>query len=295
MESDSQSPNETEIDRSNGIKNFLARLFAREEETLREQLQRFFDDQELRINNDQLQMIEGVLSLVDKRAENIKVPSPRMVSLPVTINRADLENILRKSGHTRFPVYTDKDGLRDYVGILHVKDLLPFLMKGGKKIVLKDIVRKLLVVPENQTLLSLMRTMRQKKFHMALTVNEHGDVSGLVTLEDILEEIVGDILDEHDNRSNDIKEIGLRIYRVDAMLPLNEVNQRIALNLPEEKFNTLAGFLLHQLKGDVAENREIRYGSVNFRLEKVSGQQIKNVIVELDVPSANAGNNTATS
>lgn len=295
MESTESEPNES-IQKQPPLKSFLARLFGKEEETLREQLQRFFEDQELKINNDQMQMIEGVLSLVNKRAENVKVPTPKMIALPMSISRADLESSLRKSGHTRFPVYIEKETVRDYVGILHVKDLLPILMKGGRKIVLKDVTRKVLFVPENQTLLSLLRAMRQKKFHMALTVNEHGDVSGLVTLEDILEEIVGDILDEHDNLSRDIREIGLRQFRIDALLSLYDINQRLALNLPEERFNTLAGFLLHQLKGDVAEDKEIKYGSVTFKIEKINAQQIKTVIAEIDQPTTiNANNHSVSS
>ncbi len=272
-------------EKNSKLRTILANIFSKND-TLRDELTDFFEEQDIPLSNDQLQMILAIVRMLGFDANKIKVPANRMISLPLGATLKESIQVIKKSGHSRIPVYQEKDKQKDFVGILYAKDLLPSLIKKEGRFKLADYLHKHYVVPETQGLLSLLRDMRLKKQHLALTVNEHGDVSGLITLEDILEEIVGEIRDEFDSEKLQIKEIGLRTYRIDASLPLSDVNKQLAINLPEEKFNTLAGFVLHELKGSLRKRARVNYGKLEITLESYSNQQIKTVIVKIPANSA---------
>ena len=262
------------------LKAFFSQIFNKNPDDLREELSEFFEDLDIKVSNDQLQMILGVVGMIDYTVDKIKIPEKKMVSIPINATKKDAFTAVRKSGHSRIPVYEEVNGSKKYPGILYAKDLLESELKKGR-FKLSNLLRKPFVVPETQSLLTLLREMRIKKYHLALTANEHGDISGLITLEDILEEIVGDIKDEFDSSRQPIKEIEHRLYRIDGSLPLSDVNKHLTINLPEEKFNTLAGFVLHELKGNLVENEMITYGQIILTLEKFNGQQIKSVLVKI--------------
>ena len=249
--------------------------------SLREDLFRFFRDQGTSISNDQLQMVLNVVQVARYDADKVKIPINKIVDLPIDSSLADTISVLKKSGHSRIPVYEEKEGLKTYLGILYAKDVLSKFTNKTKKFKLKDYIRNIRFVPEVQKLLSLLRDMRIRQTHLVLTVNEYGDVTGLITLEDILEEIVGDIRDEYDKNKKPIMEIGHRQYRVDASLPLSDLNKELTINLPEEKFNTLAGLMLHEMKGNPKKGAEIKYGFVKLKLEKFSKQNVESVLVKI--------------
>ncbi len=250
--------------------------------SLRDKLFSFLKKEKIQISNEQMQMILDIINLKNFDADSIKIPFNKIVSLPINATLADIESLVRKSGHSRIPVYEEKDGKKEYVGILHVKDLIPVLFHKIKKFKLTEHIRKIKVAPESQKLLSLMREMRMNRTHLVLTVNEYGDISGLVTLEDIMEEIVGDIKDEYDDDKNPIKEIGLRQYLVDASINLTDLNDHLALNLPEEKFNTLAGYLLHEFKGEPVKDKKIKYGNIFLSVDKYKGQTIDRAVIQIE-------------
>lgn len=256
-------------------------IFPKRSKPLRDKLFNFFKKEKVNVSNEQLQMILDIINLKNFDADSIKIPSNKIVSLRVSSNLKEVENLVTKSGHSRIPVYEEKDGIKEYIGILHVKDMIPALVHKSKRFKLKDHLRKIKVIPESQRLLSLLREMRMNKHHLVLTVNEYGDVSGLVTLEDILEEIVGDIKDEYDSERNPIKEIGHRTYLIDASINLTDLNDRLILNLPEEKFNTLAGYLLHEFKGEPNTDRELRYGNLIIKIEKFKDQTIEKAVITI--------------
>lgn len=248
---------------------------------MREQLIHFFRKHNITARNEQLQMILEVLELSQKRAADIKTAEADLVSIPVTASLRDIEAIFHKTGHSRFPVYEDRDGLRHYLGVLFVKDLVSLTAAERKRFDLRRYLRKPLLVPESQSILSLLREMRLNRHHLALTVNEHGDVTGMITLEDILEEIVGEIQDEYDSTNKQIVQIEPKVYRVDARISLAELNDELALNLPEEKFRSLAGFVLHSLAGELKEKASFVYGNVRFVLLKFKHRQVKSVLIDL--------------
>ncbi|MDH5717211.1 MAG: CBS domain-containing protein [Spirochaetia bacterium] len=257
---------------------FLSHLFGKSA-NIREELTEFFEDQEIPVSNEQLQMILGVLRLVGNSAEKGKISLPGVTALPLNSTKEHAISVIIKSGHSRIPVYDEKNARKEYIGIIYAKDLLKAEKK--KKIKLSDYLRPLPVVPETQSLLSLLREMRLKRHHLAMTVNEYGEFTGLITLEDILEEIVGDIKDEYDSGKNPIKEIKHRVYSVDALTPLSEINNELATNFPEEKFNTLAGFLLHELKGEIRKKAKVTYGNIEITIDKFTEKKIKKVLIKI--------------
>ncbi|MDH5720185.1 MAG: CBS domain-containing protein [Spirochaetia bacterium] len=270
----------TEIKESSTFKSFIKKLFGKNG-NVRDELTDFFEDHEIPVSNDQLQMIMGILRLIGFKADKIKIPLPNVVSLPLKSSKENIVSVIIKSGHSRIPVYDENKGRKEFIGLIYAKDLLKAFTEKKKSIKLKEYLRPLQIVPEGQSLLSLLREMRLKQHHLMMTVNEYGEFTGLITLEDILEEIVGEIRDEFDRKKAPIKEIGLRLYRVDALLPLSDINNELAINLPEEKFSSLAGFLLHELKGELKNKAKVVYGQIEITVEKFAKKQIKKAIIKI--------------
>lgn len=264
----------------------LRKVFGRRK-SLREKLIHFFKVNKITARNEQMQMVLEILELHEKRAADIKTAEVNLTSVSVTASLKDIETIFKKTGHSRLPVYEDKEGLRHYPGVLFIKDLVSLTPAQRKKFELRAYLRKPLVVPEAQSILSLLREMRLNRYHLALTVNEHGDVTGMITLEDILEEIVGEIQDEYDSESKQVLQLEPKVYRVDARMSLSDLNDELALNLPEEKFHSVAGFVLHSLAGDLKEKASFVYGNARFSLLKFKHRQVKSVVIDL------SGRNTA--
>lgn len=262
------------------ITSAIRRVFGKRK-SLREKLIQFFRANKITARNEQMQMILEIIELADKRAADIKTAEVNLVSIPLNATLKEIEMVFRKTGHSRLPVFEDRDGLRHYPGVLFVKDLVSLTVAQRKKFDLKSHLRKPLVVPESQSILSLLREMRLNRHHLALTVNEHGDVTGMITLEDILEEIVGEIQDEYDSVNKQVVQIEPKIYRVDAHMSLADLNDELALNLPEEKFHSVAGFVLHSLAGELREKASFIYGNAKFTLLKFKHRQVKSVLVDL--------------
>lgn len=262
------------------ITTTIRRVFGRRK-SLREKLIQFFRANKIPARNEQMQMILEIIELHEKRAADVKTAEVNLVSIPVSASLREIENVFRKTGHSRLPVYEDRDGLRHYPGVLFVKDLVSLTASQRKNFDLKSHLRKPLVVPESQSILSLLREMRLNRHHLALTVNEHGDVTGMITLEDILEEIVGEIQDEYDSASKQVMQIEPKVYRVDARMSLSDLNDELALNLPEEKFHSVAGFVLHSLAGELKEKASFAYGNARFTLLKFKHRQVKSILIDL--------------
>jgi CBS domain containing-hemolysin-like protein len=267
------------------ISTTLRKVFGKKK-SLREKLIHFFKANKINARNEQMQMVLEILELHEKRATDIKTAEVNLVSVPVDASLRDIEALFKKTGHSRLPVYEDKDGLRHYPGVLFIKDLISIKPAERKKFDLKTHLRKPLIVPEAQSILSLLREMRLNRHHLALTVNEHGDVTGMITLEDILEEIVGEIQDEYDSTSKQVMQLEPKVYRVDARMSLSDLNDELALNLPEENFQSVAGFVLHSLAGELREKASFAYGNARITLLKFKHRQVKSVVIDLSGRSA---------
>ena len=200
--------------------------------------------------------IRGIVKLSDTSVREVMVPRIDVVFLSLDAPRAELLQAVTESGHSRLPVYTDT--IDNVVGILYAKDLLKYFVINDEPLEMGKIVRKPYFVPESKKLDSLLTEFQRRKVHLAVVVDEYGGTSGIVSLEDILEEIVGDIQDEFDNELEEIVEIGDNVFLCDARVSINELNERLSISLPEENYDKLGGFVFHL------------FGKIPVKFEKVS-------------------------
>ena len=198
------------------------------------------------LDADGLSMMEGVLHVAEMRVRDIMIPRIQMVVLP---KEADLKNIYQKviaSSHSRFPVI--EDDRSEVIGILIAKDLLAHILKN-KPLTVEDIMRPANIVPESKRLNVLLREFRTERHHMAIVVDEYGTAAGLVTIEDVLEQIVGDIEDEHDNvavSTSFIVEKKKGVYVLDGLTPIDDFNVHFSATFDNNEFDTIGGFLVHK-------------------------------------------------
>ncbi|OQY33075.1 MAG: magnesium/cobalt efflux protein [Spirochaetaceae bacterium 4572_59] len=228
------------------------------------------------LNTEEKVMIQGIVELSETTIKEVIIPRIDTVFIDVEIDQDDLFDILTKSGHSRFPVYSDT--IDNVVGVLYVKDLLGFMIrKEDYKI--QDLMRKAYFVPESMKLDSLLREFKLRRVHIAIAVDEYGGVSGIVCMEDIIEEIVGDIQDEFDNEEDDILEIGANTYLCDARIDIEDLNDHIKKDLPDEKFDTLGGFVFDLFGKIPVRYEKVSFENLDFIIQSVEGHKIKTVKV----------------
>jgi len=231
-----------------------------------------------KLESDQKDMIRGVVELSDTTVKEVMVPRIDTVFLSVDMDHDELLEKIAESGHSRFPVY--KDTIDNVIGILYVKDLLRTLVKH-ETINIPTIVRKPFFVPESKRIDDLLRDMRRNRVHIAVAVDEYGGVSGIVCMEDIIEEIVGDIQDEFDNEREDILQIGEGVYLCDARLNLEDLAEELKLDLPVEDFDTLGGFVFDLFGKIPVKYEKVSYGGHDFIIQDMEGHKINTVKIVL--------------
>jgi len=202
--------------------------------------------QEGEVEKKEREMIEKVFELNDITAEEVMTPRIAMFCLREELSLKDAMKILAKTPYSRIPII--KDNRDNVVGILFVKDVIKHLHKGNKNIKLKTLAREPYFVPENVLLNQLFKQFQDKNIHMAVVVDEHGGVAGLVTLEDLLEEIVGEIVDETDITPNVIMRLDKYNIRVDAETELKNVNDFFNIKLPGKETDTVSKLILNKIK-----------------------------------------------
>ncbi|MEA1994058.1 MAG: hemolysin family protein [Euryarchaeota archaeon] len=232
-------------------------------------------EQEGTIEEDEKEMIAGIFELEDTRIKEIMTPRVDMVCLEAG---ETLENILNnaiKVGYSRLPVYEGK--VDNIVGILYIKDLLKYLKDGNFNISVGKIKKKAYFVPETKRADDLLSELQRKRVHMAIVIGEYGGVTGLVTLEDLLEEIVGEIFDEYDIARDEILILDENTAIVDARLPIGELNEGMKLDLPMDSVDTLAGFMMENLDKVPEEGEGIIYENSRFIIEEMDEKKIVQV------------------
>ncbi len=228
------------------------------------------------LNVEEKDMIRGVVELSATSVKEVIVPRIDVVFVAINTPIEELLTIVTERGHSRYPVY--QDTIDNVVGILYVKDLLRYVMKD-RNFNVAAIIRKPYFVPESKRLDSLLREFKRRKVHIAVAVDEYGGVSGIVCLEDIIEEIVGEIQDEFDNETEDILEIGDGVYICDARVSVDDLNEATGLGLPEEDFDTLGGFVFDLFGKIPAKHESVSYGSGEFVIQEMDGHKIMKVKV----------------
>ncbi|HEY5604525.1 MAG TPA: transporter associated domain-containing protein [Gammaproteobacteria bacterium] len=214
----------------------------------RTELTRLLRDAQQRnlLDLDALTMIEGVLEVSEMQVRDVMIPRTQMAVININDTPEQFLPVIIESAHSRFPVIGDN---RDEVlGILLAKDLLPyFAQKDQQEFTIRDQLRPAVFIPESKRLNVLLRDFRANRNHMAIVVDEYGGIAGLVTIEDVLEQIVGDIEDEHDfDEDTFIIKHSDKRYTVKALTPIEEFNEQFSVNFPEDEFNTVGGLLIQK-------------------------------------------------
>ncbi|MDP5040447.1 MAG: CBS domain-containing protein, partial [Paraglaciecola sp.] len=219
------------------------------------------------INPETREMMEGVMEVSDLRVRDIMIPRAQMMTIDIDETVEEFIPAILESAHSRFPVISeDKDHIE---GILLAKDLLAFAFDPSKKLVLKNILRPAVIVPESKRVDVLLKEFRQKRYHMAIVVDEYGGVSGLVTIEDILELIVGEIEDEHDDdekESDGIKPLNKHTYSVKALTPLEDFNKFFNSKFDEEDADTIGGIVLRAFGHMPSRDEEVVINNILFKV-----------------------------
>ncbi len=226
-------------------------------------------------------MIRGIIKLPVLNARDIMIPRVDVFAVDSETDLKPLVKTMCKAGHSRVPIY--KETIDNIVGILYVKDLLKLLIDTSrKKFHLKKILHEPYFVPETMTLDELLVEFKLRKLHIAVVVDEYGGFSGIVTLEDILEEIVGEINDEFDNvELPEIEKKGKNTYEIDSRMPVADFNEQLGLAISQDGFDTVGGYVF-DLFGKIPEKGEtIRDGNIQFTIKEISGTIINRIIVTI--------------
>jgi CBS domain containing-hemolysin-like protein len=234
------------------------------------------------LEEDQQEMIRGVVELSGTTVKEVMLPRTDTVFLSVDASRDDLLNTIADNEHSRFPVY--KETIDNVIGILYVKDVLRSLVKGGpenggaeRPFDVSKLLRKPYFVPVSKHIDDLLRDMRRRRVHIAVVVDEYGGVSGIVCMEDIIEEIVGDIQDEFDNETEDVVTLGEGVWLCDARVHLEDLAEETGLQLPIEDFDTLGGFVFDLFGKIPVKYEKAVYRGADFIIQDMDGHKINTV------------------
>jgi Mg2+/Co2+ transporter CorB len=228
-------------------------------------------------------MLGSILDLSEVEVGEVMVHRKQVVMIDISQSAHDILKQIVQSGHSRIPFFEDNP--ENIIGVLHVKDVLPLVFSQQKKVSVEDI-RSLLVsswfVPEHTTLNQQLHDFRIKKRHFALVVDEYGTCQGIITLEDILEEIVGDIVDEHDEAAAglNVQKIDDNTYRVKGSVTIRDLNRHLDWNLPDDDASTVAGLVIYQARSIPEVNARFEFFGYHFIIEEKQANQILQLVIE---------------
>jgi magnesium and cobalt transporter len=238
------------------------------------------------IDSECLSIVEGALSVADMQVRDIMIPRSQVVTVSASADPQDILPIVIEAQHSRFPVIGDS--LDEVLGILLAKDLLKLaLERNGKKFDIKDVLRPATFIPESKRLNVLLKEFRENRNHMAIVIDEYGDLAGLCTIEDVLEQIVGEIEDEHDTDD----EVFIRTtdgnhFTVKALTPIAEFNEFFDCDFPEEDFDTIGGLVLSQFGRIPQREESMKIGGFLFKVLNADNRQIRLLHVARGEPAA---------
>ena len=230
------------------------------------------------IEEEEKEMIHSIFEFGDTVVREIMVPRPDMIAVEVDMTPRHVLTTMLNHGFSRMPVFEETTD--NIVGLVYAKDIMRRLQGRSKKeFRIKDILRTAVFVPDSKRIADLLREMQQNKSHMAIVVDEYGDVAGLVTIEDILEEIVGEITDEYDREEPSIQPVDDRTVRVSGRLTIDELNEVLETDLPDTEWDTVAGLMAGVLGKVPQAGDEVEVERIIFRAEQVQGRRIAKVLI----------------
>ena len=227
------------------------------------------------INKIEEEMIHKIFNFDDIHAWEVMTPRTDITALEIGTSQKEILETVQESGFSRIPIY--EEDIDHIVGILYTKDLIKYI-KSKRKINLKNIMRPVLFIPKNKRIDSLLKEFQNKKIHIALVVEEHGGIEGLVTLEDLLEEITGEIFDETDNEEKLIRKIDRNKYIIKGSAELDIINKKLRIALEErEDSNTISGLILDHLERIPKKNDKLELNGIKIKIKKVDRQRIEEI------------------
>ncbi|MEX2457885.1 MAG: hemolysin family protein [Actinomycetota bacterium] len=230
------------------------------------------------IEAEETELIHSIFEFGDTIVREVMHPRPDIVAIDVKKTLRAVQDLVLKHGYSRLPVYRDQ--LDEIVGIVYAKDVLKAMHQRKNDMPLEDIARKPHFVPESKKVAELLREMQKEKFHIALVLDEYGSVTGLVTLEDLLEELVGEIADEYDSEEPQMEPVDDHTFRVDARLSIDDLNEILDADLPDTEWDTVGG-LMQGLLGQIPrQGQEVTFERFRFVAERVKGRRVGKVLVE---------------
>jgi len=230
------------------------------------------------VEEDERDLIESIIEFGDTVAREVMVPRPDIVTLQPELTVTGALDVAMEKGFSRLPVLTDDDN-EDVIGVAYAKDLMRAERTGGGGRPVTDFVRAARFVPENKPVNRLMREMQAETFHLALVVDEYGAIAGLITLEDCLEELVGEIVDEHDDEDAEVHQLEGGEYSVDGGMAISDLNDLLGTNIPDDDWDTVAGFVFNTLEHVPDVGESIDHDGWRITATEIDGRRIRRVMV----------------
>jgi CBS domain containing-hemolysin-like protein len=271
----------------NGTANAVVRLFgvpaaSETEETHSEEEVRIIIEQAARrgiLDPDEKDMLEAVFEMEERRAREVMIPRPDVVSLPASMPLTDLFSMTAEGKHTRYPVHED-DSFERIVGAVHIRDVMNAVADKGLQapITARELAREVLVVPENRPIDEILKDLQKQEVQIAIVIDEWGSFEGLITIEDIIEEIVGEIRDEFDEEAPTIRKLPDGSYLIDGSASIGVVNEALDSQLESEDFDTIGGLVFGVIGRAPKVGDEVHLDGYLICVEEVEGQRIAQVV-----------------
>lgn len=272
-----------EEESAKGFQNWLRMCFRRlariqDPDNIEKEIEQLIDEGEQQglISEDEGEMIQGIFSFRDTIAREIMVPRTDTVCARVDTPIPEIIDLIIQSGHSRIPIYVDN--IDNVIGTLHAKDLLRY-WGCGADVELKDIVRQPYFIPETKKISEVLKDLRGNKSHMAIVIDEYGGTAGILTLEDIIEEIIGEIVDEYDAEETLIVEHEDGSLTVDARLDVEELEDLLDMEFPEGKFESVGGFVISLLGKVPGVDEKVVYENIEITVEAANNRKIEKLRV----------------
>ena len=250
----------------------------------REEIQEFIEQSETDLDAEEKSMLSGVLEVSETQVRDVMVPRSHMVVIDIDEAFGDILKTIVQSGHSRFPVIgEDRD---EVLGVLLAKDLLRYFgSEEAEDVPLQKLLRPVSLIPESKRLNALLKEFRDSHNHMAIVVDEYGGVSGLLTIEDVLEEIVGEIDDEHDREEvafirPEGEKNGKPSYSVRALTRIEDFNEFFECELADEEYDTIGGLVMHELGRLPRRGEMVQFGGFRFSVIKADKRRIDTLQVQ---------------
>ena len=236
------------------------------------------------ITNELSDMVYGVLDLKETKAHSIMIPRTEISSAPIDSTLGDAIELVSSCGHTRIPIY--KGNIDEIAGILHAKDLLKLWGQDPLSKIPDNLLRKPYFVPRNRKISELLKDLRKEKTHLAIVTDEYGGTAGIITIEDILEEIVGEIMDEHDDEAVLMTPLDENTVLVDARLDEEKLEEHFGIQLPEGEYESVGGFVIHLLGEIPKVGQKILFKDLEMTVKSADLRKIDKILIRRLPPSS---------